>query len=108
MAGIYIGDIGTIIEVQIMDNNNIPVNLTTVEDIWLVFTKPDKTQIIKKKTLGELTVTDAVNGKFTFTAGVGFWNISGPWNAYPIIKLIIGSSEYSGIPFQWNVFVGGT
>lgn len=106
MASIYAGDIGTIIEVQVLENN-IPINIGTVDDIWLIFMKPNREQITKKKSLTELTITDAANGKFTFTATSGFWDVAGNWRAYPVVKFVTNSSEYTGTPFTWSVSGAG-
>ena len=107
MADIRMGDIGTILEVQILEENN-PSNLTSVADIWLVIIKPDKTVITRKKSLGELAVSVPLEGKITFTAPAGLWDMSGVYQAYPIIKFIVGVSEYSGNVFTWIVQPIGT
>lgn len=103
MAVIFVGDAGTIIDVTILKEDGTPQNLVSVSDIFLVFEKPNKTQIIKKKSTSGISITDAANGVIRFIAPSGFWDTPGIWQGY--IKVIItpGVDVLFGTSFQFQV-----
>lgn len=104
MAEIYVGDIGTVLEIQVMANGT-PQNLSdeAIDDLWLIIQSPDSQTITKKKSAEELIITDKVQGKFTFKAPKGFWSKAGRWKAQ--VKVIIESDVdvFYGTPISWDV-----
>lgn len=95
MADIFADDVGTVIEITILKEDNTPQILTGVSDIWMIFTNPKGTKTIKKKSLGEVTVVNDTAGIISFITPFGFWS-AGTWRVSPKVLIAAGTSEFTG------------
>ena len=96
-------DVGTIIEVQILENNT-PVNIGSVTDFELHFSPPSGAEIVKKKSLGQITLYESgTTGKVRMTVPSGMWTVAGLWNCYPVVIWETGVEVYIGSSFSIRI-----
>jgi hypothetical protein len=89
----HVGDVGTVIEVQVVSTDpdtgvTAPVDLSAATGLQLVFLKPDQTRVAQTATLWG-TGTD---GKIKYVTVPGDLDQSGTWKVQAVVA--VGGSVY--------------
>ena len=82
MSGtIHVGDIGTVIEVTVKDENDVIINLSTATVKQFIFDKPDGVNVTKTAIFS----TDGVDGKLRYVT-IADDMVEGDWNLQVYIE----------------------
>lgn len=92
MADIQLNDTGTLIELQLLDDNT-PINLTGATVLQIKFKKPDGVTITKTATI----TGSGADGLMGYVSEANFFNLPGTWLAQAIVTLSGGWSGRSAV-----------
>lgn len=95
MSDIFTGDVGTVFEVSIKENNDI-VDVSGIESILYVFTRPGGSTITKAGALK----TDGQDGRVVATIEDGDFTIAGLWKLQLTLEFSYGKWRTSEIQFN--------
>lgn len=82
-AEIHVGDVGTIFEMTVLDQDDVVVDISTNDTIEIEFKKPDNTTLVKMAVF----VTDGTDGKMKVTSIVGDLDQVGSWVRQGHVKI---------------------
>jgi hypothetical protein len=85
---IHYGDIGVNFNITVM-NDTVPLDVSNANDIYIIFEKPDGTDMIKNAVL----ITDGTDGNIRYTTVAGDLDQIGTWQIQA--KVDFGSSVFS-------------
>lgn len=86
---VHVNDIGTVFKVTITDcNTNTVVDISSADEIKILFKKPDGTEVEKTAAL----VNDGTDGLMSYTTESGFLDQAGSWKLQGYVKF--GSSQW--------------
>lgn len=106
---IFVGDKGTILELEFRDYEEVngvendigalDISASKITEIEFLFQKPDGTDGgTKKKTLGEVEYSDdGVDGKAKYITETGFLDAFGEWRREGKVTLVGGAIHHSTI-----------
>lgn len=83
---IHIGDVNTIIERTVKDQNGSIVDLSSVTVKKFVLTKPDRTKVEWDAAF----TTDGTDGKIRYVIDVGDLDLSGDWKLQVYLEFPVG------------------
>jgi hypothetical protein len=86
-ADIHVGDVGTVFEANLVDENGIAVDLSTATTKTLSFRKPDGSTVLKVGT------TSATVGRLEYAAIAGDLDQAGQWRVQADV-IIPGVGEW--------------
>ncbi len=96
---IHVGDVGTVFNPTMVDENGAIMNLATATTLQIWFAKPDGTVVTKTATL----TSDGTDGKMQYSATSGDLSRNGLWSAQPYVEFTSGASKYHGKILQFFV-----
>lgn len=79
-ADIHVNDVGTAMELDVLDQNNAVVNISSA-GLQMSFLRPDGSTFTKNATF----VTDGTDGKMHYVTQAGDLNIPGNWKMQGIL-----------------------
>lgn len=98
MPNIFQGDVGTVLELTVYDENNIVINLVTATVKQIKLKSPPG--LVTTKTAS--FTTDGTDGKIRYTTTSGDLSVAGAWQAQGYIEL--GSStKFHTSPIGFSV-----
>jgi len=86
---IHVGDIGTRFEITVKDSDTTVVDLSNVDDMYILFKKPDNSF----QQVTPVFVTDGTDGVIQYTTQSGDLNQFGTWQIQA--KVIFGTDVFS-------------
>lgn len=94
---IYLGNIGTLFRLRILDQDDSVVNLSTASTMRITFRRPDDTTVDKTATF----TTDGTDGYIEWASTSGFLDQEGTWRYQGFV--VIGVNEYHANPVAFEV-----
>lgn len=94
-ANIHVGDFGSNFVVEVLNQNNVPINLATATSITLRLQSPEK----EVTDYGAGLLTDGTDGKLVYELEEGDIDVAGEWFYQAIIVYTVGTWHTNIVPF---------
>ena len=88
-ADVRVGDIGTVVRITIVDENEEAMNLSTASSKLIYLRKPNRDVLTKTASF----YTNGTDGILQYTAVTGDWSVAGHWAVEA--KVVIGTATYN-------------
>ena len=96
----HVGDVGTKVTVTLVDENNAPLDMSTLSEAVFRVIKPDKSVV------SWTNVVVIGSGQLQYVIQEGDWDISGSYTIVPEITLALWQG--SAFPIQMYVYAVGS
>ncbi len=78
-----VGDVGTHLEIEVLEDCNVPLDISTASVKDITIQRPDKTTVVKNG----IFTTDGTDGKVYFLTAAGDLNIEGTYSIQIYLEL---------------------